>query len=134
MTVNSISRLPDEVRDCSLRLQIGMLTAVTAIDLSDNSLATLPASFVLLTRSQLLHINVQRFRGGLVFKAHRLVYHSTQSNKDEEKVGPDTRTPQPSTLNAKPYTRQAGLTRRGAERAARPPGGLSPPIHSRGNP
>jgi len=25
----------------------------------------------------LLHINVQRFRGGLVFKAHRLFYHST---------------------------------------------------------
>ena len=25
----------------------------------------------------LLHRNVQRFRGGLVFKAHRLVYHST---------------------------------------------------------
>ena len=27
--------------------------------------------------SLLLHRNVQRFRGGLVFKAHRLVYHST---------------------------------------------------------
>jgi len=26
---------------------------------------------------QLLYRNVQRFRGGLVFKAHRLVYHST---------------------------------------------------------
>ena len=26
---------------------------------------------------RLLHRNVQRFRGGLVFKAHRLVYHST---------------------------------------------------------
>jgi hypothetical protein len=26
---------------------------------------------------QLMHINVQRFRGGLVFKAHRLLYHST---------------------------------------------------------
>ena len=26
---------------------------------------------------QLLHRNVQRFRGGLVFKAHRLLYHST---------------------------------------------------------
>jgi len=26
---------------------------------------------------QLLRINVQRFRGGLVFKAHRLLYHST---------------------------------------------------------
>ena len=27
----------------------------------------------------LLHRNVQRFRGGLVFKAHRLLYHSTLS-------------------------------------------------------
>ena len=27
--------------------------------------------------NQLLHSNVQRFRGGLVFKAHRLLYHST---------------------------------------------------------
>ena len=27
---------------------------------------------------QLLHINLKRFRGGLVFKAHRLVYHSTR--------------------------------------------------------
>jgi len=26
---------------------------------------------------QLLYRNVQRFRGGLVFKAHRLLYHST---------------------------------------------------------
>jgi len=26
---------------------------------------------------QLLHRSVQRFRGGLVFKAHRLLYHST---------------------------------------------------------
>jgi len=28
-------------------------------------------------REQLLGRNVQRFRGGLVFKAHRLLYHST---------------------------------------------------------
>jgi len=28
-------------------------------------------------KEQLRHRNVQRFRGGLVFKAHRLVYHST---------------------------------------------------------
>ena len=27
--------------------------------------------------AQLLYINVQRFRGELVFKAHRLLYHST---------------------------------------------------------
>ena len=29
------------------------------------------------TSEQLLRRNVKRFRGGLVFKAHRLVYHST---------------------------------------------------------
>ena len=28
-------------------------------------------------RVQLLHRNVQRFRGGRVFKAHRLLYYST---------------------------------------------------------
>ena len=28
-------------------------------------------------QEQLLHRNVQRFRGGLVFKAHRRLYHST---------------------------------------------------------
>jgi len=35
--------------------------------------------------------NVQRFRGGLVFKAHRLLYHSTLGlriiKKREEKLG-----------------------------------------------
>ena len=45
-------------------------------------------------QEQLLRINVKRFQGGLVFKAHRLVYHSTlslratsklESNKEEEK-------------------------------------------------
>jgi len=37
---------------------------------------------------ELLHRNVKRFRGGLVFKAHRLSYHSTLGlgNKEEEKV------------------------------------------------
>jgi len=29
------------------------------------------------TPMKLLHINVQRFRGGLVFKAHGILYHST---------------------------------------------------------
>ena len=36
---------------------------------------------------QLLHINVQRFRGGLVFKAHRLcvsLNSRLESNKEEE--------------------------------------------------
>ena len=31
-----------------------------------------------LDSGQLVYRNVQRFRGGLVFKAHTLVYHSTQ--------------------------------------------------------
>ena len=32
-----------------------------------------------------LRVNVQRFRGGLVFKAHRLLYHSRlENNKEEE--------------------------------------------------
>ena len=34
--------------------------------------AALPRSF-----PHLIHRNVQRLRGGLVFKAHRLVYHAT---------------------------------------------------------
>ena len=33
-------------------------------------------SFRILNADHLLHRTVQRFRGGLVFKAHRLVYHS----------------------------------------------------------
>jgi len=33
----------------------------------------------------LTHRNVQRFRGGLVFKAHRLLYHSTLGLKVIEK-------------------------------------------------
>ena len=33
--------------------------------------------FYLHSRSQFKNRNVQRFRGGLVFKAHRLLYHST---------------------------------------------------------
>jgi len=34
-------------------------------------------SGTVLNLEQLMHRNVQRFRGGLVFKAHRLWYHST---------------------------------------------------------
>jgi len=38
---------------------------------------------------ELLHRNVQRFRGGLVVKAHRLVYHSTLGSRviKKKKVG-----------------------------------------------
>ena len=35
--------------------------------------------------SQLLHGNVQRFRGGLVFKAHRFLYNSTPGLRATEK-------------------------------------------------
>ena len=34
---------------------------------------------------QLLYINVPRFRGGLVFKAQRLVYYSTLSSRVMQK-------------------------------------------------
>ena len=41
---------------------------------------------------ELLRTNVKRFRGGLVFKAHRLVYHSTLGwrviKKKEKKKNP----------------------------------------------
>jgi len=40
---------------------------------------------------QLIRRNVKRFRGGLVFKAHRLVYHSTLGLRviqlKKEKIG-----------------------------------------------
>jgi len=35
------------------------------------------SAFVFSIKEQLLRRNMYRFRGGLVFKAHRLVYHST---------------------------------------------------------
>ena len=35
-------------------------------------------------QEQLLDRNVQRFRGGLVFRAHRLLYHSTLGSCREE--------------------------------------------------
>jgi len=37
------------------------------------------------TLLQLLRINVQRFRGGLEFKAHRLVYHQTLGGRVKRK-------------------------------------------------
>ena len=36
-----------------------------------------PGTVGLSIEEQLLHRNVKRFRGGLVFKAHRWLYHST---------------------------------------------------------
>jgi len=39
-------------------------------------------------KEQLLHINVQRFRGGLVFKAHRLLCHSTLGLRVPSRVPP----------------------------------------------
>ena len=45
--------------------------------------------------SQLLYINVKRFRGGIVFKDHRLFYHSTLGlrviRKKEKRVPPGER-------------------------------------------
>ena len=42
--------------------------------------------------SGVLHRNVQRLQGGLVVKAHRLLYHSTrrEGNKEEEGWAPDS--------------------------------------------
>ena len=54
--------------------------------------ARVPATPVLLYRAvqfsiqeQVLSINVERFRGGLVFKAHRLLYHSTPGSRVKKK-------------------------------------------------
>ena len=82
--------------------------------------ATLLEDAVAHIKKVLLHRNVQRFRGGLVFKAHRLVYHSTLGlrvikKKNIKKVHPEpkpstlkpypaTFDPKPSTLNPTPYT------------------------------
>ena len=38
-------------------------------------------------QEQLLRRNVKRFRGGLVFKAHRLVYHSRVIKKKKDLLG-----------------------------------------------
>ena len=45
---------------------------------------------------QLLRRNVQRFQGGLVFKDHRLVYHSALGSRviKREKKAPDTVVPE----------------------------------------
>ena len=56
---------------------------------------------------------MQRFRGGLVFKAHRLLFHSTlclrvKTKKRETVPGtpdPEIRNPEPETRNPKPDTR-----------------------------
>jgi len=46
------------------------------VSFSDGSRA-LALSLTFEFRILVLHRNLQRFRGGLVFKAHRLLYHST---------------------------------------------------------
>jgi len=74
---------------------------------------------------QLLRRNVKRFRGGLVFKAHRLVYHSTIGSRVTKKKKIEgangtwgmygifmivvlgnfiPHAPTPSTLRTKPHT------------------------------
>jgi hypothetical protein len=70
-------------------------------------------------QEQLLRGNVERFRGGLVFKVHRLLCHSTpgprvikNNKKKKHRAGPQpcflkpgTRNPKPGTRNPKPGTR-----------------------------
>jgi len=63
------SRLID-LRDLWLIGKLGRGSALAARD-------PLGRAFRRLRRVERLHINVQRFRGGLVCKAHRLLYHST---------------------------------------------------------
>ena len=46
-------------------------------DLFDFDYEVEPILQVCTFEEQLLYRNVQRFQGGLVFKAHRLLYHST---------------------------------------------------------
>ena len=54
---------------------MGLFERLTTLEVAVGVTAPSEASKVPVR--QLLYINVQRFRGGLVFKAHRLVYHST---------------------------------------------------------
>jgi len=39
--------------------------------------------------AHLLHSNVKRFQGGLVFKAHRWLYHSTLGSREIKKKKKD---------------------------------------------
>ena len=55
---------------------------------------------------QLPHRNVPWFRGGLVFKAHRLVYHSTLGSSVIKKK---RRTPNPTTAPANWTQLRSGL-------------------------
>ena len=64
------------------------------------------AAFTLPIQEQLLHINVQWFRGGLVCKAHRPVCHSTlglrvMKKKKRSSCPPSCTT---SALSSRPYT------------------------------
>ena len=67
----------------------------------------------LVVDGQLLHINVQRFRGGLVFKAHRhcaSLNSRLESNKEEEKGRAPPRNPNRPALPFTGLTREQGVT------------------------
>jgi hypothetical protein len=71
-------------------------------------------------QEQLLHGNVQRFRSGLVFQAHRLLYHSTlsfRSIKERERVQSMRDLPGKSgdTRDVTPLRSQSGGTRSDAD-------------------
>jgi hypothetical protein len=53
---------------------------------------------------RLLNRNVEQFRGGLVFKAHRLVYYSTLGSRVEKKK----EDPKPQTRDPKPEPSRSG--------------------------
>ena len=60
------------------------LTAVHQVPPTSLSLIQGGIGADLKSHFQLLCINVQRFRGGFVFKAHRLLTSGFQSNKEED--------------------------------------------------
>jgi len=64
--------------DCSPGFQVKSLKTCEVVPCS---LASGPVV------EQLLHRNVQRFRGGLVLKAHRLLFHSTLGLKEDDRTG-----------------------------------------------
>ena len=75
-------------------LAAAVMTCPPASDVPHrNSLLSVQLSI----QEQLLSRNVERCRGGLVFKAHRLVYHSTlglRVIKKKKKSAPEGRAPQ----------------------------------------
>ena len=70
---------PDSGLDLS-HFQAKVFTTLYAVPSSRGRTSNRSVQFSIqaqLLHINVVHINVKRFRGGLVFKAHRLVYHST---------------------------------------------------------